>query len=373
MNTEKRLLKAWNFEEADRVPIEINISPAAREYPEAEKIVDFIDNEADNFIGVPAANWGFFGIPVKNEYDEIIEQTDTYFRKKHTIETEAGEFFSLTKHDVNEINKSDFHWEKRFIHTFDDLVRLAEAPRKFIRLEKDAYCEKIKIIGENQVPIVGCVHPLGNLVRYANMDEVYMWIAAEPEVMHKFLESANNMVIETIEKIAEAGMTLDFYVVAHEMLIPPWMGGSMFDEFVFQYDKRVNDVIHKHGGRLRAHCHDKITDYLKKFNEMGIDSLEPLEPAPFGDVDLAEAKKLVGNKMLLSGNVDSTDFMTIDKNEVKRRVKEAIDKGAPGGGFSLRTTGGQAATGAVKTQQQMIKVLENVQVYIDTALEYGRY
>lgn len=195
MNTGKRLLKAWNFEKTDRVPIELDISPAAREYPEAQKIVDFIDNEADNFIGIPGAEWGFLGIPINEEFDEIIEQTDTFFRKKHTIDTESGIFHAITKHNLNEINKSDFHWEKRFIHTLEEMNQIAEAPKKFIGLHKTMYDEKIKKLGKNEFGTVGYAHPLGNLVRTANMDEVYIWMATEPKMMHKFLESTNALIL----------------------------------------------------------------------------------------------------------------------------------------------------------------------------------
>ena len=368
MDSEKRLLKAWNFQEPDRVPIELQISPAAREYPEAEKIVEFIDNEADNFIYLPGADWGFFGIPVKEQYEEVIEQTDLFCRKKHTIDTEAGVFYAVTKHDFAEINKNDYHWEKRFIDTIEEMEMLAEAPKKFIGLFEDGRrSEKAEKLGRNQVGMDVLFHPLGHLARNSNMDEFYSWLITDPEIMHKFLESSNSMVMQTLGKMYHAGMGSFQYVCAHEMLIPPWMGGNMFEEYVFQYDKPVNDIVHRHGGKLRAHCHDKVMDLLERFSEMGIDGIEPLEPPPFGDVDLAKAKKMVGDRMMLSGNVITQDFMYIGADEVKRRVEKTISEGAPGGGFSLRTTGGHAATGSVKTNEQMIKVLENIQAYIDAA------
>jgi hypothetical protein len=107
--------------------------------------------------------------------------------------------------------------------------------------------------------------------------------------------------------------------------------------------------------------------------DMGIDSIEPLEPPPYGDVDLAEAKRLVGDRMLLSGNVVSQAFDSMGAGEVRADVKRSIDAGAPGGGFTLRTTGGGASTGSVKTHEQLLRVLSNIEVYIDAALEYAGY
>ena len=114
-------------------------------------------------------------------------------------------------------------------------------------------------------------------------------------------------------------------------------------------------------------------EYLPKMNEMGIDAIEPLESHPLGDVDLAEAKRIVGDQMLLSGNVPSHLFPTLTREEVRQEVRRSISQAARGGGFSLRTTGGVAATNSVKTRDQMVKVLDNIKAYVEAGLEYGSY
>ena len=60
-------------------------------------------------------------------------------------------------------------------------------------------------------------------------------------------------------------------------------------------------------------------------------------------------------------------------DEVRASVRRSISQAARGGGFTLRTTGGTAGTGSVKTALQMRKILTNVRTYIETALEYGSY
>ena len=83
-------------------------------------------------------------------------------------------------------------------------------------------------------------------------------------------------------------------------------------------------------------------DFLERMSEMGIDAIEPLEAPPLGDVNLARAKEQVGDRMLLSGNIPSERFPMMTREEVRQSVKEAIRQGAPGGGFTLRTTSAQA-------------------------------
>lgn len=372
MDSRTRLLTAWSSREPDRVPIELQISPEARQWPEAQRIVDFIDSDADNFGGAPGADWGFFGLQTSYHEDVLEDVPGEFKRVKRVHETPAGEFYAITQHFHDEMI-ADYHWQRRFIATLEEMERLADAPRDVCPIFKDRHDAAVARIGDRAVPLVGVSHPLGSLVRSANLEEVYSWFGSEPALMHRFLQATNRQVADTVQLMADAGIGPHYSVCAHEMLIPPWLGHRMFDEFVFPYDKAVNDVIHQHGGRVRAHCHGNCMDFLVKMSAMGIDAIEPLEPVPFGDVDLAEAKRRVGDRMLLSGNVPSQSFLSMSREDVREWIRGALRDGAPGGGFTLRTTGGHAATNSVKNRDQMLKIFGNIEAYIDAALEFGQY
>ena len=77
--------------------------------------------------------------------------------------------------------------------------------------------------------------------------------------------------------------------------------------------------------------------------------------------------------MLLSGNIPSPYFPFCDRTEVESAVREAIRAAAPGGGFSLRTTGGTAGTNAFRSREQLAKIIENCEAYMLAGLEYGSY
>ena len=194
-----------------------------------------------------------------------------------------------------------------------------------------------------------------------------------PDVMHRFLERANQQVAETVLRMGELGIGPFFGATAHEMLTPPWMGHRQFDEWVFPYDQMVNDTIHRIGGKLRIHSHGNVMTYLEQFADMGVDAIEPLEHPPFGDVDLAEAKRLVGDRMMLSGNVASQNFLYATREEVRQEVRAAIQAAAPGGGFSLRPAAGSAGTNSVQDRDQMRKFLDNIDAFIQAGLEFGQY
>lgn len=372
MDSRTRLLTAWSFEEPDRVPIELEISPAAQTFPEAKHILDFIENQADNFIWVHGPDWQFCGV-ASSYHEETISEDATYRRFCQVYETDAGEFFAVARHNVDELNPSDFHWEKRYIDTIDEFERFTNAPRGEIEIDAEGFREDAARVGDRGLPLVGMLHPLGWLVRNANMEEVYLWFKTEPQLIHRFLEQSTVQLVRAIQRMGELGIAPYFQVTAHEMLIPPWMGPDAFDELVVPYDRRVNDAVHRIGGRVRAHCHGNVGRYLHTFLDMGIDATEPLESPPFGDVDLGKAKVEVGDRMLLSGNVPSNLYLQMTPDDVRDSVKKTLAVGAPGGGFCLRHTGGHAGTSSAKNREQMLTIFKNIEAYIEAALEFGAY
>lgn len=374
MTQRDRWLTAASFREPDRIPIELQIAPAARKRAECARIVEFIDNQADNFYGMPGgAHWGFFGLATEYSEEVIEDVPGVYRRKRKVHRTPVGEFYAITRHFYPHVDSPDFQWERRFVHTLQDLERLADAPRQVCAFTPEAYFEAVARDDGRAARCLGVAHPLGTLVRQGNMQEAYMWLAGEKSPMHRFLQSTNEQVRDTILAMGEAGMAPWFSVCAHEMLIPPWMGHRMFDEFVFPYDKMVNDAIHRIGGKLRAHCHGNCMDFLEKMADMGIDAIEPLEPVPFGDVDLAEAKRRMHGRMMLAGNIPSQNFPSCTPAETRRWVRDAIRDAAPGGGFALRTTGGHAGVNAELEDDMLANIIRNVEAYIEAGLEYGTY
>ncbi len=379
MDTKSRMLKAWDFQEPDRVPLELGLSPGVENLPGAEEMAEFIEKEGAKFCGVPGFNWGFMGIDSSYHEEVLTDDPGNCRRILRTHSTPAGDFTAVTRHLYDDLygggDPSDFHWEKRYFENIDDLRRVAEAKREnrpFAAREYNAGCARV---GTGGVPSTGLFHPLGNLVRNSNMAEVYMWMVAEEKLIMKDLERCTEQGCDTLQSIRDENLSDPpvFMTYALEMLIPPWLGTSQFDTLVVPFDQKVNDAIHAIGGRHRAHCHGRCAGFLERFADMGIDGVEPLEPPPYGDVSLSRAKQQVGTRMLLAGNIPSQAFYleSFKPSDVRRLVQCAIDEGAPGGGFFLKTTGGSVGNG--KNQRQRIKSLECGLALVDAWREFGSY
>jgi len=374
MNSKTRLETAWAFKEPDRVPIEMSIPDYAKGLPGADKIIEFVENDADNFVGVPLFDWGFMGLDCRQNEDEVIEDiSGKYKRIRHSVETAAGEFYAITQRFYDVRDPNDFFWERCYIHSLDDFARLAEAERKIRPFDYDAYNRECIKLGNRGIAATSVFHPLGTLVRSSTMEDVYIWLIGEKTLTKKYLAKTNQQVVDSVLALINSDLASPpvFLTWALEMLAPPWMGKKHFEQLVFPYDKCVNAAIHKIGGRHRAHSHGNTGQFLEMFADMGIDSIEPLEPPPFGDNILKEAKAKVGHRMLLSGNIPSQAFYTLSREEIREMTRRAIEDAASGGGFTLRLSGG--GTGEGNTKEQAVIHIDRTLAFINAALEFGRY
>jgi uroporphyrinogen decarboxylase len=92
--------------------------------------------------------------------------------------------------------------------------------------------------------------------------------------------------------------------------------------------------------------------------------IDPLETPPMGDCDLAQLKRLYGDRIVLKGNLHTTRVMLHGSvDDVVAASKQAIDDAAAGGGFVL-STGDQCGRDTPD---------ENIWAMIETARTYGRY
>lgn len=98
--------------------------------------------------------------------------------------------------------------------------------------------------------------------------------------------------------------------------------------------------------------------------ETELDVINPLEPPPMGDCDLAEVKRGYGDRLCLMGNLHTTEVMLLGTPEaVERESRRAIEAAAAGGGFVL-STGDQCGRDTPD---------ENLRAMVRAAEKYGRY
>ena len=140
---------------------------------------------------------------------------------------------------------------------------------------------------------------------------------------------------------------------------------EMFRKVALPAVKRVIELAAADGMFTHVHSCGPEKKLVKIFaQETDLTVIDPLEPPPMGDCDLAELKKLHGHKLTLKGNLHTTDVMLRGSAaDVAAASRKAIDAAAQGGRFIL-STGDQCGRDTPD---------ENLRAMVETARTYGRY
>jgi uroporphyrinogen decarboxylase len=140
---------------------------------------------------------------------------------------------------------------------------------------------------------------------------------------------------------------------------------KIFRQLAFPAVKRVIELATEVGIPTHVHSCGPEKALVKIFaEETNLTVIDPLEIPPMGDCHLAELKRLYGDKLVLKGNLHTTEVMLRGSvDDVITASKHAIDDAATGGGFIL-STGDQCGRDTPD---------ENLFAMIETARTYGRY
>ncbi len=140
---------------------------------------------------------------------------------------------------------------------------------------------------------------------------------------------------------------------------------QIFRELALPVLKRVTELAYDLGIPTQLHSCGPEAELVKiAAEETKLTIIDPLEIPPMGDCNLAELKRLYGDKFILKGNLHTTDVMLRGSvDDVVAASKKAIDDAAAGGGFIL-STGDQCGRDTPD---------ENIRAMVETARTYGRY
>ncbi len=374
MNNRERLLKVLNWELPDCVPVCPDISnmvparltgkpfwdiylyqdpPLWKAYIDAVKYFD-IDGGFELY-----------------EFGDLFEDEEKKWEKKIIFRDETRiitqDFFEKTG-----------EWSKFvLVHTKDnppatdilpELVGLNPVPDKWEDVtnikEWPKGMELWKIIKKEmgEYGIVGMPSGVETLIlkRPENIYEYY-------EDPHKYYEIRDRMTekmerrIKTISALEEKPDFL--FCGASGSLV--FQSPDIFRELALPALKRVTELAADIGIPTHVHSCGPETELVKiAAEETKLTIIDPLEIPPMGDCNLAELKKLYGDKIILKGNLHTTKIMLNgSKAEVIEASKRAIDDAATGGGFVL-STGDQCGRDTPD---------ENIFAMVETARTYGSY
>lgn len=158
-----------------------------------------------------------------------------------------------------------------------------------------------------------------------------------PTWVHALLRVITNRQIRLIKRLAQSGIQTINY---NETWVGFGISPKAYREFILPYDTEVAQAIHAAGMLVSYHNCGRARRLLELHAATGADALETLTPADkSGDVDLADAKARVGDRITLFGGFDERVLINGAPADVVAEVRRCLDAAARGGRYILRATG----------------------------------
>jgi uroporphyrinogen decarboxylase len=101
-----------------------------------------------------------------------------------------------------------------------------------------------------------------------------------------------------------------------------------------------------------------ILDQLVQANPHALHSLDPQ-----GSVDIAEVKRLYGDKVCLIGNVNCALMQTGTDDEVIQSTRYALQNGMPGGGYIFSTSNCVYTGMPIERYELILKIWKDEGIY----------
>jgi len=185
-----------------------------------------------------------------------------------------------------------------------------------------------------------------------------------PEQRAAWAEARTEAVEARFERIMALEVKPDFITVGGSGTLI-WQTPEIFREMALPAVKRAIELATAAGFPTHVHSCGRERELVRIMaEETDLTVIDPLEPPPMGDCDLADLKRNWGDRIVLKGNLHTTEVMLRGTPEtVAAAARRAIDDAAQGGRFIL-STGDQCGRDTPD---------ENLRALVETARTYGRY
>ncbi|MCX8108348.1 MAG: uroporphyrinogen decarboxylase family protein, partial [Verrucomicrobiae bacterium] len=162
----------------------------------------------------------------------------------------------------------------------------------------------------------------------------------------------------------QARLGVDAILISSAFAGGGFISRKMYQRFVLPFERKVIMALRDHGIPVYTHTCGRLGDRLDLLAETGTDGVDTLDPPPLGNVELIDAKKQIGDRLFIKGNLNSVKLLSLSEPcEVEEMVFGCLRAGAPGGGYVLST----ACSVAPRVEPWKLEML------VQLAETYGRY
>jgi uroporphyrinogen decarboxylase len=375
MTRRQRMITALTNQQPDRVPVAPDISnmvPCRLTGKSFWEIYVHEDPplwraylEAMRYFGIDG--WFIYGdMQFQHEHldsvEESVERHDSHWLVRYRHRTAAGNRFSAMRFGIGDSPvrverpirdiRADFDWIRAWY----------EEP---VGYDPSLLREQRAALGEDGAFGVSIDYPglqawVGWVVD--GLPRLVYWAHDEPALIAEWRELMEQQVIRQVELIL---VERPDFLMLHGSGTITLQSPTLARQLSLPTVQRVTRMAREVGVPTLLHSCGKERDWVEMCAaETDLDCINPLEPPPMGDCNLAEIKRSFGHRLALMGNLHTTDVMLRGTPKIVRDAsRQAIEAAGAGGGFIL-STGDQCGRDTPDA---------NLFATVEAAETYGRY
>ncbi len=373
MSPRDRLLTVLRRGTPDRVPVTLyEISPYNEgewfnREPSYAPVVELERQFGASFVRAPLDDCPVLLGDPNSVQDRQVRHSDGTVVQTTEIDTPKGHLRAVSRRDPGLMT----NWQvEPLIKSDEDVEKVLSMPDPPCCVNEPRLRQLEERVGDKGILLFSLGDALGHVVGLFEFEDFVLRCVHDDGPIRALLEKAHEQVMRAIREYSRAVKNACIRLWGPEYAGAPLMNPKIyFRRYVVEQDKQATAAIHQGGNFSVIHCHGRLKALLDMVLEIGADAIEPIETLPMStaDVSLAEVKAKLGRRMCLMGAVQSLVLETGTPDQVRQHVREAIEAGAPGGGFALLPT---AAPFMVPLNPIC---LANIRAMYEAAWEHGKY
>lgn len=208
---------------------------------------------------------------------------------------------------------------------------------KALAQKDNAFMKDVFKIDRNQTLVISNVGGsfFQDLMAFMGFTEGLCAMIEEPEEVKALFEYMTDYYLKLQHKIIQYYSPEVIYLlddVASQL--NPFISHNMFKELLLPCYKVLTDDAKDHGIPIQLHCCGRIEDFLQDYVDIGVKVWDPGQT--LNDIDAI--KKKFGRNLAIAGGWDwkmPSTWPIVDESLIRKSVRDAIDRYAPGGGYAM--------------------------------------
>lgn len=327
MTSRERLLAAFRLEPVDRVPIQIRGVRAWDPHwvesrdPSYRPLIEAVAEHGDY-----QESWGYGVGDFCSAYacptDTWTEDRGAWVAHYRLLHTPAGDLRSM--HLASKTGMPGMQTEF-CVKSLEDLDRVLSVPYEPLQPDVSGSAAAQERLGDRGIVLNALPNPISLLHNLMGSELLAIWSLTERDRLLQTLWVLQRRCLDTVDYLLAHGVGPCFAMLGEEYVTPPLHSARDFRAFAVEPEREIGQRLREADRLLHIHCHGPLHAVLDDFTEIGANCLHPLEAPPMGDVPLEEAKRRLGDRVCLEGNLQIGDIYAGRTAELVAQVHHNLE------------------------------------------------